>query len=525
MSRKSRITLITAAVVCSFVLLLSAGLFYALQTNWLKEKVRERIVLLVEEATGGRVELGTFNFDWRTLTAEFGNLTIHGTEPKSGPPLFRAKSARVALTVVSLLKQQANISSLTVDRPEIYVLRRADGTTNIPAPKMRRRGEIVQELLNLKVRHFALNQGTIQDEIQRIPLSARGENLGLVVSYNCSGPRYDVTLSSHQLHIESAQFPAISAELGARVAVERDRIVMRDVLLRSGASVVNASGTMVHFTHPEADFKIKAQILGTDFAGIVKLPELRSGHLTVNGTAHYDQNTDFTFNGKVAGRDLTYASRSVAWEGGEFESDVAGAPQELRFTNLSFSALGGRFAGAATLKQFQELQLDGKISHFEIRDIGRFYTAKPLPWSGVASGPVHFQRTLRRNSRDLIVRSDLQISPTSGGIPVSGNVGFSYRERGERLAACPLTSRFPKYAFVSFWHCRRRVTDNPRQHELERCSACAVVSQVSDWGRCAASYVREWKPPLRRHGCRANEKPHDTRQCGVSSFPNARTAV
>ena len=461
MSLKRRVILITAAGVCSFALLL-AGAFYTLQTHWFKEKVRRKIVSVIEEASGGRVELGTFTYNWRTLTADFGNLTIHGTEPKPAPPLFRAESARVRLTIVSFLKRRADIRSLTLERPEVYLLLRADGTTNIPGPKLRRTGEIVEELLKLKVQHFALNHGTIQADAQRIPLSARGEDLSLVVSYDFARPRYDVTLSSHPLRIDSAQFPPVPVDLNMRATVERDQIVLQQVLLKSGDSMVNGSGTLAHFTRPSADFKINAQILGADFAGIAKIPELRGGQLILNGTAQYDQITKFMFKGKVAGHDLTYASRSVALKGGKFESDVAGTPQDLKFTNLSISGLGSRVVGAATLKRFQELQFDGTISGLDIRDMGRLYTAKPFPWSGVASGPVHLKGAIDRNSRNFSVRSDLKITSASGGIPVSGNVGFSYKKRGAVLEIARSHLDFPSSHLSSFRYCRHRITDNSR---------------------------------------------------------------
>ncbi|MGI8960049.1 MAG: translocation/assembly module TamB domain-containing protein [Bryobacteraceae bacterium] len=443
MTRKRRLILITAAGVCSFLLLLAGAAFYVLQTNWFREKVRNRIISVIEEASGGRVELGAFNYDWRTLTAELSNLSIHGTESKSGPPLFRAKSARVGLKIISLSKRQVDISSLTVEHPEVYFLLRADGTTNIPSPKPLRTGEIMQDLLSLKVRHFELNQGTIQADAQRIPLSVRGDDLSVLFRYDFAGPRYDVALSSRPLRIHSDRFPAVSADLDARATVEKDRIVFPQIVLKSDASKISASGTLAYSTHPIADFRIDAQIRGTDFSRHVKFPELRGGDLTLNGTAHYDQFTKFMFKGKAAGHDLTYAFRSVALKRGEFESDVAGSPQDLRFTHLSLSALGGRVVGAATLRQFHELQLDGRVSGLNIRDIGRLYTAKPLPWSGIASGPVHVEATLDRNFPQFDVRSALQITPGSGGVPISGNVGVSYRERGNILELVESRLDFP----------------------------------------------------------------------------------
>ena len=35
------------------------------QTQWFRDRIRERIVYELENATGGRVELGGFDFDWR----------------------------------------------------------------------------------------------------------------------------------------------------------------------------------------------------------------------------------------------------------------------------------------------------------------------------------------------------------------------------------------------------------------------------------------------------------------------------
>src|SRR5919109_3125407 len=101
MKRRRRVVLISVVSVCSLVLLLVLSAFYAVQTNWFRAKVRERIISEIEKATGGRVELGSFNYQWRTLSAEFKRLAVHGTEPKSDPPLFRADSVRVGLRIIS----------------------------------------------------------------------------------------------------------------------------------------------------------------------------------------------------------------------------------------------------------------------------------------------------------------------------------------------------------------------------------------------------------------------------------------
>src|SRR5436309_95643 len=142
LNRKYRAALIFAA--CLVLLALSA--LYCLQTSWFKQKVREHIVAAIQQVTGGRVEIGSFSFDWRFLTADFRELVIHGTESKSDPPLFRADSAAVGLRIISLLKRQVDISYVKVGNPYVYLLIHPDGTTNIPAPQVRtREREIVHE--------------------------------------------------------------------------------------------------------------------------------------------------------------------------------------------------------------------------------------------------------------------------------------------------------------------------------------------------------------------------------------------
>ena len=61
-----------------------------LQTNWFKGKVRARIVSIAETATGGRVEIGTFDYNWRNLTVELAPFVVHGKErPGEAPFLER----------------------------------------------------------------------------------------------------------------------------------------------------------------------------------------------------------------------------------------------------------------------------------------------------------------------------------------------------------------------------------------------------------------------------------------------------
>ena len=87
------------------------------QTAWFKNLVRERIESVVERATGGRVEIGSFSYNWRDLTADVKPFVLHGTEPASAPPLFRADKIQIGLKIISALEKKVDIASLVVESP------------------------------------------------------------------------------------------------------------------------------------------------------------------------------------------------------------------------------------------------------------------------------------------------------------------------------------------------------------------------------------------------------------------------
>ena len=81
---------------------------------------------------GGRVEIGSFQFDWTHLRADVHNFVVHGLEPPDAAPLFRANLLRVELKLLSPFKGFVDIAYLLVDTPQANVIVNADGSTNPP---------------------------------------------------------------------------------------------------------------------------------------------------------------------------------------------------------------------------------------------------------------------------------------------------------------------------------------------------------------------------------------------------------
>src|SRR5258708_4583965 len=124
MTRLSRTIKRTAAAVAVAI---AASLVF--QSGWFQERVRERIVRELEKASGGRVELGNFSFDWRTLEATVAPLILHGTESAAEPPLVRIEKISIGLRVISALERRVDLSSLRLDRPSVYLAVYPNGRT------------------------------------------------------------------------------------------------------------------------------------------------------------------------------------------------------------------------------------------------------------------------------------------------------------------------------------------------------------------------------------------------------------
>src|SRR5215469_16121844 len=95
-------------------LVIAAAYFIAsgLADRW----ARKTIVDELEKTTGARVELGNFHITWRSLTARFDGLTLHGREPAGGPPLFHADLLQFDLHIDSLWGRKISLGSVEMVR-------------------------------------------------------------------------------------------------------------------------------------------------------------------------------------------------------------------------------------------------------------------------------------------------------------------------------------------------------------------------------------------------------------------------
>lgn len=263
MSRPKRIVLWIAGGLAALLLVVAVVALIVVQTAWFRNYIRTNIISYAEEATGGTVEVKSFNFDWTRMHASLAGFVLHGTEPAGSAPLFSAQTIEVDLKLLSGLRHIIELEYLGVDRPEINVIVYPDGHTNVPAPKVKRPSTnttALEDIVNLAIRKFNIQNGTLMFAQQKSEFSARGENLRALLSYNAVAATYDGHIDMSPLYVRQGTQPPLILNIALPVHLERDKIQLTNAKIGTAESQILINGEMDHLVAPHEAAHINATI-------------------------------------------------------------------------------------------------------------------------------------------------------------------------------------------------------------------------------------------------------------------------
>ena len=468
MTRRRAVLAAVGALAGILVLAGVAGIL-VLRSAWFREKLREQVVAAVETATGGRAEIGSLEFDWKTLRLDLRPFVLHGTEPAGKPPLLRATSVTAGLTVVSLFRRDVDIRSLDVQDPRIYLIVDPGGRTNVPEPKTKPHAERTpfETLVDLAIGRFALRSGVFEVEGRsRTPFDLQGRNLAANFGFEFANSLYRGDLSVQPLDVKWGAQAAVP--LGVRMALTlgRNRLGVASARLTTGDSLVDFAGSVEDLSTPRASFTYQASLAAADVRRLAHIEGIERGTAEVDGTfawagastyslAGYLRASGVEFrqprwqvrNGAADGAlradargaslngvrfagDAVQASRSIPVRGRAGELTLRGP--DLDASRLSLEALGGSFAGDVRIRAFDRFQVRGSVSDLEARRAVAVYSPTPLPWDSVVSGTVSLDGSVRR-PQELRASATLTLAPARQGPPVRGQVAATYDARAEIL--------------------------------------------------------------------------------------------
>src|SRR5271155_1957827 len=139
------------ALLLLLVLVIGGLLFYA-STPHFSMLVRQRVINVLQDATGGRVELRSLHWSLRHLAVEVDGLTIHGLEGPGELPYAHVDRLYARAKILSFVEARLGLDFLEVDRPALHLIIYPDGSTNQPVPKAKQNdsGQTIRTIFELK---------------------------------------------------------------------------------------------------------------------------------------------------------------------------------------------------------------------------------------------------------------------------------------------------------------------------------------------------------------------------------------
>ncbi len=428
-------SLVLVVLLCSAFLLLRSARFH----RYLLATAVER----AENAIGGRVEVGDFKFRWAGLYLDLYRITVHGTEPDSQPPLFRADRIGIGLKLVSIRKQKIDLQEIAVDRPVVYLLIDEQGRTNLPVPPETGKST---DIFDLAIGHFAISQGEVNFRDRQTPLDAELHGLESRVSFNSSSREYGGTVNYRAGRIQYGDYRPLQHGLEAHFVVSPSVLTLTSLRVTSGSSRITAQVKLRDFSNPAIDGSYDAVLSVTELKDTMKIPTLPSGEIATKGEIHYQTIPGRPFlEGLAIQGQLSSPKLAVASPEAQTVIDALSGEYSLNHGNLlahglKMHVMDGQVAAEVTVQDLAGKQagtLEATLRGISLAAANAALAAKPLDGMGITG---RLNATAKANwhgsMQALQVRSDAtmagsqpvkqELAGGSNAIPVNGVVHLAY---------------------------------------------------------------------------------------------------
>lgn len=362
--RKRRWLFIAACAVLG--LILAPVVFYLwANSNAAQEIVRTRMIALLEQSSGGRVEIASFHWRLLTLSAEAGGLIIHGKESPGEAPFAQVEHLSANLTVLGLWSPRILLRDLTISHPAIHLIVYPDGSTNAPQPRKPRKPSppVLDTAFNLQSKHVSVQQATFhfedraaafdsQDRFTLFDFDAHDASaLALYIPPSGGNPEsYRIETGATDLSVfRGKETPALGS-MQAVIELSRNAARLRFLRItstiptvkgrREEAHAFEVSGTLENFAHPSWTARTTGEL-------DMRLLEPGLGFpSTPQGIAHLDldsagQGSEFRTDGTVHIDDAAYIGTGVVATGMHVDAHVHADPRQLLITRVVARLRGG----------------------------------------------------------------------------------------------------------------------------------------------------------------------------------------
>jgi len=341
-------------------------------TDSFQQRVRRRVVEALEEATGGRVELGELHTIPFRLRVDARNLTIHGREAAGEVPFVQVERVQAELKIISLFEKSIGLHSLQLDRPVVHIIAYPDGTTNMPAPSIKLSSDrtAIERLVSMSVAHIEARDGRFLWQDQDVPFNFAARDVAVALNFALLRQHYDARVTVGGVDTRWAKYGEFSWSADASFVLARHHVEIRDVTVKSVHSELKFTGRLENYRDPQITGDYHGTLALGELAGIVREPRLRQGTTQFSGKGSWNMRT-FSFTGTLDAKELEWLDgKKVSFRNGRVQAAFAVDPARIRIPTLKASLLGGSIAGDVDITNWQssrETQVSGASRRANMR--------------------------------------------------------------------------------------------------------------------------------------------------------------
>ena len=286
--------------VIGFVILVMvlAGTFaWYSTTDDFNRRVGKEVVKVLEDATGGRVELKRISFDLRHLAIEADGLVIHGLEGPGEAPYLAVDKIELRVKLFNLLSHvtgagiasHVSLNYLAVEHPQFHLIVDKDGKTNQPVPKhpSTSKTPLTDTLLDLKAEKVVVTNGVALLNNRAIPFDMAARDLDAEVHYISSTDRYGMTVDLKDLRTKMAKQVEAQSTLHLAGELGRNAADLKEFEFTSGKnSKLTGTAGIKNFAKPEWQAAVKGSVELKQISVLANVDGLNAGTVELDLKGH-----------------------------------------------------------------------------------------------------------------------------------------------------------------------------------------------------------------------------------------------
>jgi translocation and assembly module TamB len=210
------------------------------------------------------------------------------------------------------------------------------------------------------------------------------------------------------------------------IGVEKSRLVL-------GNSTVDLSSFTPGKNAEPAEFRARLDL--SQLGPLFGLPAQPRGTIFANGDFAF-RPSGYELHAAVEARDLSVVEGGRRISGIDLVTRATAVPGRIELAGLRGDAMGGVFAGSATIANLRQFRLAGTLEHLDLDRAAHVFTPAHIGYAGSLSGPVLVQGDLRQLA-SVEGQANFRIAPGRRGVPLSGRLNLSYNGRTGMVTVAP----------------------------------------------------------------------------------------